>query len=65
MLSRRATVRPTAPSDDGFASAGYRGLLKAAEANPEEFFSIAGDKLAALLRELEGQRGSRRKHRAS
>jgi hypothetical protein len=36
----------------------------AAEANPEEFFTIAGEKLAALLRELDRSRGTGHRKRA-
>jgi hypothetical protein len=57
MMTRRnaaqaASRTPQAPS--------YQGLLRAAEAHPDEFFTIAGDKLARLIRELEGSRPRRR-----
>jgi hypothetical protein len=61
MLARRASAGPTS---EQARIAEYRGLLKAAEANPEEFFTIAGEKLAALLRELDNARRATRRKRA-
>jgi len=48
MLIRPSARRIAAP----LGLDGYSALLRAAEANPEEFFAIPGDKLALLLREL-------------
>jgi hypothetical protein len=44
-------------------NAGYLSLLRAAEANPEEVFTIPGETLAILLREIERPRRASRKAR--
>jgi hypothetical protein len=59
MITRRGAAHAAAPAEEVPAS--YRGLLRAAEAHPDEFFTIAGEKLAMLLRELDGPRRRPRK----
>ncbi|MEO8925525.1 MAG: hypothetical protein ABI306_00040 [Caulobacteraceae bacterium] len=43
--------------------AGYLALLRAAEANPEEVFTIPGETLAILLRDLENPRRAAKRAR--
>lgn len=52
MLARRAAAHAAAPASD--RAAAYRDLIRTAEADLDAFFVTAGEKLTALLRELEG-----------
>jgi hypothetical protein len=45
-------TRPAASAATAPRQAGYLALLRAAEANPEEVFTIPGETLAILLRDL-------------
>lgn len=54
-------TRPAASAATAPRQAGYLALLRAAEANPDEVFTIPGETLAILLRDLSGaRRGARR-----
>jgi hypothetical protein len=54
-------TRPAAPAATAPRQAGYLALLRAAEANPDEVFTIPGETLATLLRDLSlPRRGARR-----
>ena len=56
-------IRPAAPAAPAPRQAGYLALLRAAEANPEEVFTIPGEALAILLRDLDDPRRVARRSR--
>lgn len=57
-MTTRPSPPPAAPRHGGYLS-----LLRAAEANPDEVFTIPGETLAILLREIEHPRRAGRKSR--
>lgn len=57
-MPNRRSPAPAAPHRGGYLS-----LLRAAEANPDEVFTIPGETLAILLREIEHPRRAVRKSR--
>jgi hypothetical protein len=54
-------TRSAAPPASAPRQAGYLALLRAAEANPEEVFTIPGETLAILLRDLSHPRRAARR----